>query len=60
VEDQKRVAVSEGDIQMGVEFLGLGLELALPLRACGACLPASETEGFLPDSRLDAMECVAL
>jgi hypothetical protein len=36
VEDEQGVGIAEGDIQMGVEFLGLGFEFALPFRAGSA------------------------
>jgi len=60
MEDEQGVGIAERDIEMGVEFLGLALELALPFGAGAAGLATSESEWFLPDARFDPMEGVAL
>jgi len=42
MEDEQGVGIAERDIEMGVEFLGLALELALPFGAGAAGLATSE------------------
>jgi hypothetical protein len=60
MENEQGVTVLETDIQMGVQFLSLALELSLPLRTSGARLSTAESERFLPDLGFDAVKRIAL